>query len=293
MNDEVRDNNGASALLQVLICTYGEDGIKRVAAGNHPEVAGVEYLVSWQTDGNTTIPASLDREDFTIHTSHTKGLSANRNIALSLASAPLLLISDDDVDYSESGLRSIIEAFDTHKDMDILTFRYESSSHSKYYPESPCDLSTPERGYFVTSFEIALRKDSVKGKLWFNENFGIGSIFPSGEEDVFIKECLNAGLKGLFLPITIARHDGTTTSERNLMLPARPQTKGAVFLCLHPHDWPLRMIAHALREIPLWRKGLVPSPVSYCLNWIKGVRIARRNSVFPTPAYSSSRLSHE
>lgn len=278
-------------LLQVLICTYGENGIKRVASSDHPAVPGVKYLVSWQDSGNTPIPANLEREDFSIHTSDTHGLSVNRNIALSLATAPLLLIGDDDVDYTEEGLKGVMEAFDTHPDMDILTFRYESSSHSKFYPASACNLATPEKGYFVTSFEIAVRKDSVKGKIWFNENLGIGSIFPSGEEDIFIRECLDAGLKGLFIPLTINRHDGTTTSERNLMLPTRPQTKGAVFLRLHPHDWPLRMIAHAIRELPLWRKGLVPSPLSYCRNWIKGVRIAQKKRVFPTPDYSSSYLT--
>ncbi len=291
MDNNVTDNQkNASTLLQVLICTYGEDGIKRVAASGHPTVPGVEYLVSWQTDGNTPIPATLDRADFSIHTTDTKGLSANRNIALSIATAPLLLIGDDDVDYSEEGLRGVLDAFATHPDKDLLTFRYESLSHSKFYPTRQCDLSTPEKGYFVTSFEIALRKDSVRGKIWFNENFGIGSTFPSGEEDVFIRECLDAGLKGLFIPLTINRHDGTTTSERNLMLATRPQTKGAVFLRLHPHDWSLRMIAHALREIPLWKKGIAPSPLSYCLNWIKGVKTARKKRVFPTPDYSSTYL---
>ena len=145
----------------------------------------------------------------------------------------------------------------------------------------------------MTSFEIAFRRESVQGRLWFNEKFGIGAIFPSGEEDVFLRDCLDTGLKGLFLPITIARHDSTTTSERNLMLASRPQTKGAVFLRLHNRDWPLRMIAHALREIPLWRKGQVPSPLSYCLNWLKGVRMARKMKIFPTPGYSLFYPYHE
>ena len=273
-------------VLQVLICTYGQDGIKRVALSAHPEVNGIQYLVSWQTDGDTAVPKELDRPDFSILPSATKGLSVNRNIALSRATAPIVLISDDDVDYTQEGLLAIVDAFMRNSNMDIVTFRYTSSSHAKYYPSAPCDLSTPEKGYFVTSFEIAFRRESVQGKIWFNENFGIGAAFPSGEEDIFLRDCLDAGLKGIYLPITIARHDGTTTSERNLMLASRPQTKGAVFLRLHPHSWPLRMVAHALREIPLWRKGITPSPISYCKNWIKGVITAKKSKVF-----QKSRLS--
>ena len=272
--------------LQVLICTYGADGIERVASAAHPEVEGIEYVVSWQTDGKHEIPKALQRPDFRILSSATKGLSVNRNIALSKATAPLLLIRDDDVDYTEEGLRAVVDAFHRHKDMDIVTFRYASKSHTKYYPAGARDLAAHEKGYFITSFEIALRRESVQGKIWFNENFGIGATFPSGEEDVFICDCLSSGLRGIFEPVTIARHDGTTTSERNLMLPSRPQTKGAVFLRIHPHDWLLRMSVHILREIPLWRKGIVPSPLSFCINWLKGVKTARKLNVFPTPDYS-------
>ena len=287
--DKAYENHAASCgptELQVLICTYGSDGIKRVASASHPKIEGIEYLVSWQTDGEHDIPISLQRPDFHILRSATKGLSVNRNIALSKASAPLLLISDDDVDYTEYGLRAVVDAFRKHKDMDIVTFRYESTSHTKYYPKGPSDLGAHEKGYYITSFEIALRRESVQGKIWFNENFGIGATFPSGEEDIFICDCLAYGLKGIFEPITIARHDNTTTSERNLMLPSRPQTKGAVFLRLHPRDWLLRMSVHTCREIPLWRKGIVPSPLSYCINWLKGVKTAKKLNVFPTPDYS-------
>ena len=279
--------------LQVMICTLGAEGIHRLAKALHPRVEGVEYLVSWQTDGNDSVPKELERPDFKIITSQTRGLSVNRNIVLSEASAPILLISDDDVKYTEEGLRSVIDAFLRHPDKDIITFQYISESHSKFYPAHSCNLSTPEKGYFVTSFEIAFRRQPVQGKIWFNENFGIGAVFPSGEEDLFVCDCLDAGLKGMFLPITIVRHDGSTTSDRNLMLPSRPQTKGAVFMRLHPRDWPLRMIIHALREFPLWRKGLVPSPFSYCRNWLKGVRMARRMKVFPTPDLTSKYPCHD
>lgn len=297
MKDEKTDHPGEnSPVLQVMICTYGREGIKRVAAASHPRVKGVEYIVCCQNnpdEDDCPRPKALDRDDFRIFHSHTIGLAINRNIAISQASSPILLISDDDVDYTEEGLCAVIDAFRSNKDIDVITFKHTSKSHVKQYPSTPIDLTSPEKGYYVTSFEIAFRRESVQGKVWFNENFGIGATFPSGEEDIFMRDCLDLGLKGLFLPITIARHDGTTTSDRNLMLKSRPQTKGAVFLRLHPHDWPLRMIVHTMREIPLWRKGLVPSPLSYCRNWLKGARMARKQKVFPTPDYSSKYPCHD
>lgn len=286
MREKVRESIAKEMpRLQVMICTYGKNGIERIAAANHPHTKGVEYLVSWQMGNVADIPSTLLRDDFKIFTSDTKGVSVNRNIALSKATAPILLVSDDDVTYTKENLISVINAFDNHNEADIIAFRYASLGSNKYYPSEQVNLECPPKGYYISSIELALRRDTVKGSVWFNENFGIGALFPSGEEDIFIRDCLDKGLKGIFLPITIARHDQATTSGRNLMLASRPQTKGAVFLRLHPKSWPLRMIAHAIREIPLWRKSLTPSPLSYGLNWIKGVTKARKNKVFQNPDY--------
>lgn len=293
MDSRSRQSRSATPILQVMICAYGRDGLRRVAAASHPKTDGVEYLVSLQKDPyeeDYPLPDVLDRDDFRLIVHSTKGLAVNRNVALSKATAPLLLISDDDVDYTVEGLESVIKAFSDNPESDILTFRFESNAGQKQYPGEKASLSRPPKGYFVSSIEIAMRRTSVQGKVWFNENFGIGACFPSGEEDIFLRDCLDAGLHGLFLPVTIARHDGKTTSERNLMLPSWPQTKGAVFLRLHPRQWPLRMLVHALREIPLWIKGLAPSPFFYCRHWLRGVRMARRMKVFE---YSSKQPRHD
>ncbi|MBO5445263.1 MAG: glycosyltransferase family 2 protein [Muribaculaceae bacterium] len=278
--------------LQVLICTYGADGIARLAQSRHPKVSGVEYLVSWQTDGSTTVPESLVRYDMKIYPVSGKGLSANRNHALVRATAPLLLISDDDVVYTEENLLNVISAFDDNADADILTFRYDTLNCHKTYPERQVSLACPPKGYFISSIEIAFRRDSIQGRIWFNENFGIGAIFPSGEEDVFIHDCLSAGLTGRFIPATVARHDGDTTTQRTAMLPSIPLTKGAVFIHTHPADWLPRMAIHALRESRGWFRGRALSPFSYVRNWLRGVRLARRLRVFPTPDYSAKYLRH-
>lgn len=280
-------------LLQVLISTYGEQGIRNVAACGHPRVEGVEYLVSWQASDGVDVPSALSRADFRICRADGEGLSKNRNNSMAESSAPYLLVSDDDVTYTAEGLSAVIRAFEDNPGADIITFRYASKTGGKTYPSESFPLSDPPRGYFVSSIEMAFRRASVQGKIWFNENFGIGARFPSGEEDVFIRDCLAAGLNGVFVPEEIARHDAPTTSGRNLMSPSRPYAKGAVFLRIHPFGWPLRMLSHALRELPMWMRHKVPSPFSYCRNWMKGAADAGRAGVFPTPDYSSKYLRHE
>lgn len=254
--------------LQVLICTMGEAGIRRVAESRHPQVAGVEYLVSWQLpDGDCPIPEALLRPDFCIVKNPTRGLSHNRNLAISAASAPLCLISDDDIDYTPEALRLVINTFHNNPDLDIATFKY-SGADTKYYPDFSFDLRKPAKGYYVSSIEMGFRLESVrKSGVEFNQRFGIGAEFPAGEEDIWIYDLLQSGLKGRFFPSVIARHAEETTGTRRALDPAIIRTKGAVFRHTHPRSWPLRMLAHALRHA---RRHGITSFFPYCHNWLKG-----------------------
>lgn len=133
--------------LEVMICTYGVAGIRRVAAHSHPRVEGVRYLVGWQMpkgEVDAEVPEALLRDDFIILRHASSGLSKNRNYILARATAPLLLVSDDDVDYTTEGLCGIIESFARYPHCDLLTFRYETAHQWKTYPAEPRSIW---RGY--------------------------------------------------------------------------------------------------------------------------------------------------
>lgn len=205
-------------MLDVLICTYGLDGIKRVARMNLPKVKGVMYVVSWQTAGiSGDVPDELCRDDVEVFQTATRGLSVNRNEALSHSKGEICLIADDDLIYEPSQLEAVIRTFNEHPEVDLATFRYEGEDR-KYYPGTIADISRMmPKGYWVSSFEIAFRRRSVAGKVKFNENFGIGApVFGAGEESVFLTDCRRAGLICRFFPITITKHIGLTTGLRNM-----------------------------------------------------------------------------
>lgn len=269
-----RSNNTSTnrPRLQVLICTFGAEGIRRVAEAIHPQMPGVGYLVSWQLpDGDLPVPAELERPDFHIVKTTSRGLSPNRNNALRVASAPLCLISDDDVSYTADELETVIQSFADHPEADIITFKYRSDSEHKLYPDRSFELSKPVKGYFTSSIEIAFRRKRViESGIRFNEDFGIGGTFMAGEEDLFLHYLLRNGLKGLYIPKVIAYHPALSTGEANADNPDYIRTKGAVFTHLHPHSWPLRMLAHAARhkspEISRWQ---------YLKQWLRGAGEAR------------------
>ncbi len=256
-------------ILDVLICTLGETGIQRIVAANHPSVHGVRYIVSWQLpDKDMTIPEELhNREDFVIVKNKTRGLSKNRNLAIEAASAPICLISDDDLQYNAKALSDIITIFKQNKNMDIATFKYEGADH-KIYSNETFNLTKPPKGFYITSFEIAFRLDTIKETgIKFNENFGIGAKFPAGEEDIWISDLLKKGLNGRFFPINIASHMGQTTGTRRAHEPEFIKIKGAVFTHTHPRIWPLHMLAHAWRN---HKSGSGISTFTYLKSWLNG-----------------------
>lgn len=255
--------------LQILIVAYGRKGIESVATLPHPAVEGVEYIVSWQLGGGSDVVPDeiLHRSDFKVLPSNTTGVTRNRNLALDAASAPLVLLSDDDVYYTEEQLLSVIETFREYPDADYINFAYRSDDNPIYRPDTVIDLSGPWKGFSIGgAFEMAFRLDSIrKHNIRFNELFGIGHEFPSGEEDCFLYDILNSGLKGIYVPKVVVTHPDTTTAMRDGLTASFIRTKGAVFTIIHPRTWFLRMITHTLRF-----KGPFKDRIAYLQAWLRG-----------------------
>lgn len=200
--------------LEVLICTYGNEGINRVASMELPSVEGVKYLVSWQTNEfNPLIPNELHRSDLRIYITQSKGLSNNRNHALKKASGDICLIADDDLKYSAAQLKAVINTFDKNPSIDFGLFQY-SGHNSKKYPSYEFNLNKEPKGYYISSIEIAFRRNSLPTTLKFDTRLGVGTSMPAGEEALFIHNALKHGLNCRFFPITIAHHTDLTTGSR-------------------------------------------------------------------------------
>lgn len=202
--------------LQVLISTYDQEGVDRVSKMFLPELENVTYLVSVQNPQKKQIkyPASIIRKDIRVSETESKGLGLNRNHSIDESTGDILLISDDDLVYTEWGLKAVIHTFEEYSDIDIATFRYLGRDN-KVYPDYEFDLLNEPKGYYITSFEIAIRKSSISKDIRFSRYLGAGNtVFSCGEENLFVYRLLKAGLKGRFFPITIVEHPELTTGSR-------------------------------------------------------------------------------
>ena len=150
--------------------------MERLLKAEHPQLAEVTWLVSWQLpEERAELPEALSRRsDVEVIVSHDRGLSVNRNHALAHpCAAPLVLIGDDDVDYSEQGLLGLISEIEAHPEVDVICGRYTCrGEYVKPNGSGYHSLRKAPFGWYVTSFELAFRRRAAEG-LHFHELLGI------------------------------------------------------------------------------------------------------------------------
>jgi glycosyltransferase involved in cell wall biosynthesis len=238
--------------LDVAISTYGPKGIARVTDMHLPRVPRVSYVVSWQASHSLAIPEPLQREDVTVVRSETLGLSNNRNNAFAHCTADVILIADDDLRYTPEQLSRVLDVFEKHPEVDLATFRY-AGDDNKAYIDGEHDLTRLPKGYWVTSFEIAIRRATVVGSIEFDNRFGIGGSFAScAEEDLYLLQARRAGLSCRYFPITITTHTGLTTGMRHIDDNGVLRGMGALIRYQYRYTSLPRILLKAWR---LWRAG--------------------------------------
>ena len=238
--------------LDILICTLNE-GIAGVSQIFLAPRADVRYIISMQYTDDCYlkyIPEDINkRNDVKLLLLKGKGLSRNRNNALQAATSDLALIADDDVRYTDQYIDTIFKVFDKDNKVDIAQFKIKSDNENMNdrYPPCSCTYPNVRRGLYASSIELVLRVSTVRGKVWFDERFGLGSpYFNCGEESIFVHDAVQKGLTVTYFPYHIVEHinggtgRGVFTDERVMM------ANGAVQYHIHGWSSYLRMTKFAL-----------------------------------------------
>lgn len=236
--------------LNILISTHNQK-IANIPLLLLPERKDVSYVVSFQyTDDSmlALIPEEFKREDIKFAPVQTIGLCKNRNNALLYADGDIALIADDDVKYTNEYIDTIIDTFANNPQTDVALFKIKTRDEDppmKRYPISKGSYKVV-KGYYPSSVEMAFRLSSIKDKVSFDERFGLGSEYlNSGEEEVFIKDCIDNSLQVDFYPYYIVEHAYTSTGKKYLT-PTSLRSRGAVSSYLHGFSAYLRMIKFSM-----------------------------------------------
>lgn len=239
--------------LDLALITHNHDGMQRIIEQALPAVKGVRYVISWQAHNGKPIPDEISsRPDILVCRCELPGLSNNRNNSLDHCTADIILLADNDVAYTAEGLNSVIQTFRDNPNVDVATFRSAHGDMSRF-PDRPTPLKPKlPKGYYVTSFELALRR-STAGNLRCCPELGLGApIYQGGEDEMLLMSAIRRGLRCEYFPITICAHPHDSTGTKARLTTGNMKAMGCIIALTSPLTAIFRLPLKAYR---LWRKG--------------------------------------
>jgi len=199
-----------SETVDILICTI-DDGIKDVPSCLMDFNPSINYIVSWQqTDGhsNDECPIELtERKDVAVSRLRGRGLSRNRNNAISKSKSEICIIADDDCRYTYDRIKRLMELYESNSDTDAIVMKSIGPDGKllRNYPDKSFNLKNPPKGYYPISIDITFRRKNVCD-IKFDERFGLGSEkMNSGEEGAWIESLLRHNKKVEYFPFPLAQ----------------------------------------------------------------------------------------
>ena len=128
--------------------------------------------------------------NFDIYSSTERGAANSRNMGIEHITEDIILLCDDDVVYDDGYEQKVIGEFEKNNDADFIVFNLNS-------PNRALKQNTKNKRlhfYNILKYaspRIAFRKDSIeRNKINFNNLFGPGAKYTSGEDTLFLVSAL-------------------------------------------------------------------------------------------------------
>lgn len=124
-----------------------------------------------------------------------RGVGLNRNTALLHATGDIVLFSDEDIRFYDDYEEKILAAFTANPDADVLTFNFKvHENRATYYNNEERRIRWHNYGRYPT-FAVAAKLETLrKANVSFSLLFGGGAKYSNGEDSLFLRDCLRAGL---------------------------------------------------------------------------------------------------
>lgn len=195
--------------LQVLISTMHQTDHSLLEKMNIQSDA----IVINQCDYNCIERFTFRGHDILWMSMNERGVGLSRNNALMRASGDILLFADDDVVYTDDYAEKIMNAFENNPKSDLIVFNLQSQNPNR--PEAIVEEEYKLHWHNCLkfgAFRIAIRRDAIqKANVFYSLLFGGGAKYQSGEDTLFIVQCLKKGIRGLASSETI----GTVQQEES------------------------------------------------------------------------------
>ena len=128
-----------------------------------------------------------------------RGVGLSRNTGIMHSDADIILFADDDMQYVDGYVQGVLGAFNDYKDADIICFNINLVNSSKniggHRNNTACKKLSAFNSMRYGATLIAVRRKAIfRERIMFSLLFGGGAEFSSGEDSIFLKQCLDSGL---------------------------------------------------------------------------------------------------
>jgi len=197
----------------LIICTLGErkkEFTRLIESLEHQTYDNFEVVVVTQGCHDEVLEILAASSLKYVHiVTDKRGLSRARNLGLEKTTGDYVTISDDDCWYPSDALEIVYRCFiGDYKEIGVLCFQIFDPLNRKFYKiydKEILNLNIKNIGS-RSSIEIFYRNDAINRRLRFDENFGLGAQYPSGEENIFLADLLKASNKLLYIPEVVVYH---------------------------------------------------------------------------------------
>ena len=125
-----------------------------------------------------------------------RGVGLSRNTALLHASADICAFADDDIVLEEDYQERISRAYEQLPDADMILFNVRvAPARRTYWNEDIHRVGYWNYGRYPTFSITARREALLRGNVHFSLLFGGGARYSNGEDSMFLRDSLKAGLK--------------------------------------------------------------------------------------------------
>lgn len=133
-----------------------------------------------------------------------RGVGRSRNLALSKADTDICLFGDEDIVYAK-GYEALIEKeFAAHPQADGIMFQVEVTPDRKTYQNDEWGEVTLWNCGRYPAYSMAFRREKLhKSGVKFSLLFGGGAPYSNGEDSLFIRQVIQAGMKIYKSPVCI------------------------------------------------------------------------------------------
>lgn len=133
-----------------------------------------------------------------------KGVGLSRNTALMRAGNDICIFADEDIVYETGYAQKIRDEFTKRKEADVILFNVKvAPSRRTYWNETEKRIRFYNYGRYP-AYSIAARTEALhSANISFSLLFGGGARYSNGEDSLFLRDCLKAGLRIYASPIVI------------------------------------------------------------------------------------------